>query len=333
MSWKVVSVDSFNEHSNTWDHINADGPCTPLLDSRFMLPLLINFGSGNEKLAIHNGIDANNAMAVITSHKRGVWTTFQPSQAPLGAWVNHRGNNLATLANGLIKELPGIPLLLGVTQQDPALTPRPENDSHVRAIDYIRTARITVEGSFDDYWAQRGKNLRQNLKRQRNRLSKDGVKTDLDIITDTDLIHTAVAEYGRIESSGWKTKTGTAIHPDNTQGRFYTEMLQNFSHTGDCRIYRYLYNKKVAAMDLCITGGDTLIILKTTYDESYTTSSPAMLMRQEAFNRIFEQGDIKHIEFYGKVMDWHTKWTTEIRTMYHLNCYRWSMLAKIHNPS
>ncbi len=53
-----------------------------------------------------------------------------------------------------------------------------------------------------------------------------------------------------------------------------------------------------------------------------------MLMRQEAFRRIFADTRVRRIEFYGKVMDWHTKWTREIRTMYHLNCYRYSFLAR-----
>jgi len=62
-----------------------------------------------------------------------------------------------------------------------------------------------------------------------------------------------------------------------------------------------------------------LIILKTTYDETITTSSPAMLMRQDAFEFIFSNQLVEKIEFYGKVMDWHTKWSEEIRILYHIN--------------
>jgi hypothetical protein len=29
-------------------------------------------------------------------------------------------------------------------------------------------------------------------------------------------------------------------------------------------------------------------------------------------------------------MEWHTRWTDEIRTMYHLNGYRWPWLGRLH---
>jgi hypothetical protein len=72
------------------------------------------------------------------------------------------------------------------------------------------------------------------------------------------------------------------------------------------------------------------VILKTTYDESEKTSSPALLMRREYFPRVFDSREVDRIEFYGKVMDWHTKWSGEIRSLYHANLYRSSLLANFH---
>ena len=80
-------------------------------------------------------------------------------------------------------------------------------------------------------------------------------------------------------------------------------------------------------MDLCIVGGGALIILKTTYDEAYKAVSPAFLMREQAFRQLFEKKEVDRIEFYGKVMEWHTRWTDEVRTMYHVNRYRWPAIS------
>jgi hypothetical protein len=76
-------------------------------------------------------------------------------------------------------------------------------------------------------------------------------------------------------------------------------------------------------VDLCIVGGGALIILKTTYDEAYKQLSPAFLMREEAFRQLFTTKEVDRIEFYGRVMEWHTRWTDKVRTMYHVNQYRW----------
>jgi len=58
--------------------------------------------------------------------------------------------------------------------------------------------------------------------------------------------------------------------------------------------------------------------------------SPTLLMREEACRSLFEGGRFKRLEFYGRVMEWHTRWTEEVRTMYHVNYYRWPGLARLH---
>jgi hypothetical protein len=72
-------------------------------------------------------------------------------------------------------------------------------------------------------------------------------------------------------------------------------------------------------------------VLKTAYDESVPANlSPTLLMREEATRTLFEAGRFTRLEFYGRVMEWHTRWTEEVRTMYHVNYYRWPGLARLH---
>jgi hypothetical protein len=108
-------------------------------------------------------------------------------------------------------------------------------------------------------------------------------------------------------------------------------MLEAFCRRGKGSIYRYWFGERLAAMDLCIEDGDTLIVLKTSYDESLPSGlSPTQLMREEAMRRLFDDGRIRRIEFYGRVMDWHLRWTEQVRTMYHVNYYRWPGLRRAH---
>ena len=53
-------------------------------------------------------------------------------------------------------------------------------------------------------------------------------------------------------------------------------------------------------------------------------------MRQDELKALWAEGRIRRVEFYGKVMEWHTRWTDQSRTLYHLNCYRWSLLPRAH---
>ena len=185
--------------------------------------------------------------------------------------------------------------------------------------------------SFEAYWNARGKNLRTNLRKQRKRLHDDGVPTRLQVSRAAHEMAGAVADYGALESAGWKAKDGTAVAADNAQGRFYRAMLEAFAATGNACVYRYWIGERLAAMDLCIEGGGCIVVLKTAYDESLGAQlSPALLMREEATRDIFESGRFERIEFYGRVMEWHRRWTDEIRVMYHLNAYRWAWLKRLH---
>jgi hypothetical protein len=319
VDWQLYPIDAFARYKQHWDSINSHGGNTPLLDTRFVAPLLHNFGSGEEILALCRIDGAICCMAIVTKTRYGVWHTFQPPQAPIGCWV--QGNSLPTKALGsaLLKTLPNASFMLEITQQDPGLLARPTQSANIYTIDYIDTARVVIDSSFEDYWSKRGKNLRQNLRRQRNRLARERVEARLSIISDPEAIYGAVKAYGNLESAGWKSESNTAIVIENAQGMFYAQMLLGFAQTDQALVFQYHYNDQLVATDLCIVGGGSLVILKTTYNESINTSSPAMLMREDAFNHIFSGQLAVQIEFYGRAMDWHRKWSEDIRTMYHVN--------------
>lgn len=327
--WRFVPATEFDRHAAAWRDLNRAGANSPVLEPEFIVAALAHFANGNETLAILERDGRALAMGVVRLKRTFVWETFQPSQNPLGAWVVAREFPVTDAARSLLSQSPGFPLLLGVTQLDPDHYPRPANVGSVSTVDYIQTARITVQGTFDDYWNARGKNLRQNMKRQRNLLQRENVGVRLEQLTRPEDIAPAVAEYGRLESAGWKAGGGTAIAPDNAQGKFYIQMLRAFAERGAAHVYKYWYDTHLAAMDLCISHNGVIVILKTTYDESIKNSSPAMLMRQDAFKEIHDHKTFTRIEFYGKLMEWHTRWSDEARTLYHLNCFRWAPLTKL----
>jgi CelD/BcsL family acetyltransferase involved in cellulose biosynthesis len=333
MSWSVVPAAEFAAHAGRWRALHATGPASPLLAVDFVEALLAVFGTGKEVLAWHGRGSDTDAMTILTPSRLGIWTTFQPSQAPVGLWLQRGAEPPGSLLRDLLRKLPGPGLMAGLTQCDPMLMARPADSATVRTIDYIRTARITVKGAggFDAYWEARGKNLRNNLKKQRNRLRQDGIETQLEIVRAPHEMAQAVADYGRLEGSGWKAAGGTAVDAANEQGRFYRAMLEAFAARGAASVYRYRVGGQLAAMDLCVEGGGCIVVLKTAYDESMARHlSPALLMREEACRQLFEEARFERIEFYGRVMEWHLRWTDEVRTMYHLNGYRWPALARLH---
>lgn len=328
--WSIHPAASLAAMRSEWDELVAGVGAIPFLETAFLIPLIESFGAGTERLALARRDGKLVAAAILAPHGIGRWQTFQPSQLPLGPWLALAGEDGAALACSLISTLPGLNVGVGLTQLDPRFSAQVVVDPRLRKSDYIDTAWVDVDGTFDDYWASRGKNLRTNVRKQRTKLEADGVGIEFSILTRTDDVAAAIAEYARLEASGWKAENGTAVSEENAQSLFYRRMLENFSSDGRAEIWRCAFNGSAAAMDLCITAGDTLVILKTAFDAQHKSISPATLLHHDAFKRIFdERAGIRRIEFYGRVMEWHTRWTSNVRQLFHLTAFRWAGLHAV----
>ena len=331
MSWRLYPVARFDEFSDGWRLLHAEAGGHALLAVEFMAPLIAAFASGAVHLACCTAHGKVIAMALIEPAGRSGWQTFQPAQAPIGPWLQGPGHDVTELLATLMAALPTMTLHCALTQCDPALLARPPTGKRLDTLDYIATARITLRGSFEDYWNGRGKNLRANLKKQRARLEKSGTRLRLEVLRSSEAMGGAVADFGRLESAGWKGAGGTAVAADNVQGGFYRDMLEAFAQQGRACVYRYWFDDVLVAMDLCVEDQDVIVILKTAYDESVPSHySPTLLMREEQCRLLFDEARLQRVEFYGKVMEWHTRWTDEIRTVYHINFYRWPLLKRLH---
>ncbi len=328
MGWVFRNAhEVFDQYREMWDEINRAQWNHILLDSLFVGPLIRFFASQDTLFGISND-RKNPGMVLVDQNKWGFWQTFQPSQEPLGLILLGNRDDPGGQVFGLFQSLPRYALGFSVTQQDPDCTAFRNVDQYrrVEVVEYIKTVRLTVRGTFEEYWKKRGRNLLHNLSRQRRRLAEQRVSLELVANRDPGRVAECIREYGRLEETGWKASQGTAVTADNTQGMFYREILENFCRQGEGVIYQLLMNGKVVASDLCLQRNQMMVILKTAYDESIEGISLGLLLHQEVFRTVFSEGRVKVVEFYGRVRDWHTKWTDEIRTMYHLNFYRYGWI-------
>jgi hypothetical protein len=333
MSWQYTSAQqTFAEKAQTWDALNRAVYNHILLDARFVAASLRWFGDSEVLLGIDEESGRRGACLVVKTGS-GRWQTFQPAQAPIGMLLLEGSQDAQESLLQMLHSLPGLALQLGVMQQDPDFSlfrPLSENPL-MEVLEYIQTPRLRLAGTFEQYWSSCSHNLRHNLARQRKRQAELGHRVKLVSHRTSQSVPAALREYGRLESQGWKGREGTAIEESSSQGRFYREVLEAFSASGEAVIYQLLLDDKVVASDLCLARNGMLVVLKTAYDESVPQTSPALLMRQEILRQLFEEKAIHVIEFYGRVLDWHLKWTDQVRSMYHINCFRSRSVAELRS--
>lgn len=330
MPWHLHPIAEFPQYQTAWQELNGRCSNSLLLDPLFVAPLVACFAGENDRLAILGEPTQPQAMALLRRGSALTWQTFQPANAPLGLWLCDASLSAEDAWDGLLRSLPGTALLIGLTQLDPNHTPRPAEDGRTRVLDYIETPFMDVSGSFEAFWQARSKNLRHDIKRQGNRLQREGTETRLEVLTEPADLERAVADFSKLEMAGWKGKAGTAVSLDDPQGRFYLQMFAAFAAQQQAIAHRYFYGDQLVATDLSICRDGTMIVLKTAYDESQTKTSPAQLMRYEAYRDVFDSGRFQRVEFYGPVMKWHSKWTESTRVIYHVNRYRLPFLAALH---
>jgi len=329
MKWTFYQAGDFAEYAQAWDALNHAAGNSPLLHSTFVRAALHAFATGAEKLAVLGELARPAAMCVLVRRNALNWETFQPSQAPIGFWLMRRGLDLQEVLTGLLHDLPSFPLIVGLTQQYPLLIPRPSDSARLLSFDYIETMHIETNVDYEPYWQARGKNLRQNMRTVRNRLEKKGISYQLQCIFDAESVAFAIAEFARMECSGWKGDEGTAVSFEGEQGRFYVDLLQKFCKRGVGRIYYLSFGDAIVAMDLCVEQDGMTIILKTTYDETYSEYSPAMMLHHKMLRLLMQSEQAQCLEFYGRVKDWQLRLTDQSRAMYHVNVYRWGWLKGV----
>lgn len=317
LTWSLVSLRNYS--CTDWDRLNRTN--LPLLDSDTVHLLLENFGTGGEAIAVCRRGPSVVAAAIIARYKTIAWETWQPVQQPLALWVHDESIALSELMRSFVETQRCA--LFSITNLDPRFHPRP-ND--VETLDGMQIAYVPVTGDFSTYWGAR-RNLKTNLKKQRNRLARDGIKTQMEAVREADKIRAAVTAYGELEARGWKN--ASAVRRDNAQGKFYAALLESLARRGEATVYRYLFNDKLVASDLCVHRNGVVIVLKTTYDETENRFSPALLLKEEMLQEFFKDERITRVEWYGPLMDWHRRWSDEttIRTLYGARRYRWPWLG------
>ena len=315
--------------ADEWDRLNAERGDLPFLRAHAVVLALDVFGNGSERLLVGRKNAIIEALFIVVPTGALRWQTFQPSQLPLGAWVSKSTLSLTDLVRSAMRGPLRFCLAFSVTQIDPYLVLRGEESADSHYGDYIDTGWIDIAGSFEEYWNARGKNLRQNMRKQRTKLASEDIRLTLRSLHDPEEMASAVERYGTLESAGWKANEGTAIHGKNSQGVFYRTLLENSALREEAVIYELLFGDRVVAMNLCLKSKKTLVVLKTTYDESIKSCSPAFLLRQMELEKFFKEKYVERLEYYGRMMDWHTKLTETKRTLYHLTVYRFPLLKRI----
>lgn len=87
----------------------------------------------------------------------------------------------------------------------------------------------------------------------------------------------AVADFLRLEASGWKGSRGTAMGSIPAHARFFREMCGGFARQGRLQLFTLAVDGRPIAMVCALRAGDRLFTFKMAYDDDWSRWSPGRL--------------------------------------------------------
>jgi CelD/BcsL family acetyltransferase involved in cellulose biosynthesis len=195
----------------------------------------------------------------------------------------------------------------------------------------VRSPYLELPGTWEDLLASVSRNLRSQLGRRRRGLEREGRLRFRTSAATGEELERDLAAFLRVEASGWKSGSGTAILSDPRTTRLYTQFAKAAAAAGWLRLHLLELDGVPVAADLnCRFAGGSFLI-KTGYDERYAAFSPGLVLRGEVLRAAIEEG-ADFYDFLGGPDSYKLRWTAELRPRVAVKAYRgvWRPLGTYH---
>ena len=170
---------------------------------------------------------------------------------------------------------------------------------------------LPLAGTWEQYHAGLSAKFRSNLRNRMSRASRLG-EPALEVLTDRDAIRDACDEAWRLESSGWKEQTGTAIVSDPEVHDFYTRLIERGTEAGWLQLLFLTVGGRRIATSYGACFHRRLFLFKTGYAPDYATCSPFKLLTYLAIRDAYARG-LCEVDFLGESEPWKREWTSAAR--------------------
>ena len=186
---------------------------------------------------------------------------------------------------------------------------------------------LDLTGTWDSYYRGLPGKFRQNLRNRLSRLLKLG-DPRLEVFEDASAIAAARDDALRLEASGWKLDSGTAIRSDSAVHRFYARLAERATDAGWLRLMFLTVGDQRIATSYGSRYRNRLFLFKTGYDPGYAMCSPFKLLTYFAIQNAYREG-LTELDFLGDAEPWKLEWTAQSRAHNWLFVFSGTVRARL----
>lgn len=170
----------------------------------------------------------------------------------------------------------------------------------VRIAPHALAPLIDTSGSYDRWFAQRSKRVRQMLRREGEAASAMGMRFEHS--TDDPTTGGLWQRMLALEQAGWKGRERSAILDDPAATRFYSELARRAAAAGALQIGLMWLGERLVAFEFGVLSAGRLFLLKVAYDEEFSAMSLGHVLASRMIRHCFEQPAITCYDKMGNGM-------------------------------
>lgn len=136
---------------------------------------------------------------------------------------------------------------------------------------------------------------RQELRRQRRRLSEQGV-LESRVWQPGDDVQPWVDEFLRLEGAGWKGREGTSFNASSDDANYLRQVIQSAAETHQVVLLGLFLNDQAIALKLNFLSGEAGFTFKIAFDEDYKKYSPGVQLELENIEWFHRQRGLKWLD-------------------------------------
>lgn len=178
---------------------------------------------------------------------------------------------------------------------------------------HYKIGQVELVGNFADYEASRSRNLRRSLRKDKQRLEREGpVQWSLYSQFTPDEVESRLRQAFEIENRSWKHDAGQTVLRTPGMLGFYLRETQQLAEWGLLRLAFLEHARKPIAFELGWVAKNVYHSFKVGFDQDYRNFGPGHLLRRRLIESFFQQPDVQVVDFQGPLTDALTGWSTRM---------------------
>jgi len=172
---------------------------------------------------------------------------------------------------------------------------------------------LPIQGRWEDFHAKLPSAFRSDLRRKFNRLAASGKQAVFECTTSPERIAAQMPEIMGLALRSWSGQQGTSIGSGRNRA-FYEQAFALMARRGALRLFTLRLDAVLAAFDVQIAWGRTLIGLKRSYDPEFAALSPGSLLEAHVMQTQFRSGEFDRLDLLGKDDAFKRRWTDQVES-------------------